>query len=72
MVDALRRWGSLVTNSRVELAEHDVELAAMFRPHLANLRTSFAGALARARAQGELRRDVGPESAHLVMAVVQA
>lgn len=71
MVDGRRRWGCLVTNSLVELTEHDAELAAMFQQHLANLRTSFAGALARARAEGGLRPGVGPESAHLLVAVVQ-
>ena len=71
MVDGRRRWGCLVTNSLVELAERDPELAGMFQQHLANLRTSFAGALARARAEGALRPGVGPESAYLLVAVVQ-
>lgn len=71
MVDGRRRWGCLITNSLVELAERDPELAGMFRQHLANLRTSFAGALARARAEGELRPGAGPESADLLVAVVQ-
>lgn len=71
MVDGRRRWGCLVTNSLVELAEHDPELAGLFQQHLANLRTSFAGALVRARAEGALRPGVGPESAHLLVAVVQ-
>ncbi|HEX4356656.1 MAG TPA: TetR/AcrR family transcriptional regulator [Pseudonocardia sp.] len=71
MVDGRRRWGCLVTNSLVELTERDAELAALFQQHLANLRTSFAGALARARAEGGLRPGVGPESAHLLVAVVQ-
>lgn len=71
MVDGRRRWGCLITNSLVELAERDPELAGMFERHLANLRTSFAGALARARAAGELRPGAGPESAHLLVAVVQ-
>ncbi|MFI5612640.1 TetR/AcrR family transcriptional regulator [Amycolatopsis sp. NPDC051903] len=71
MVDGRRRWGCLVTNSLVELAERDPELAGMFEQHLANLRTSFAGALARARAAGELRPGAGPDSAPLLVAVVQ-
>jgi len=71
MVDGRRRWGCLVTNSLVELAERDPELAGMFQQHLANLRTSFAGALTRARAEGALRPGVGPESAYLLVAVVQ-
>jgi TetR/AcrR family transcriptional repressor of nem operon len=71
MVDGRRRWGCLLTNSLVELAERDPELAGLFQQHLANLRTSFAGALVRARAEGELHPGAGPESANLLVAVVQ-
>ncbi|HKN95895.1 MAG TPA: TetR/AcrR family transcriptional regulator [Pseudonocardiaceae bacterium] len=71
MVDGRRRWGCLVTNSLVELAERDPDLAGLFQLHLAGLRTSFAGAIARARAEGDLRPAAGPESADLLLAVVQ-
>jgi TetR/AcrR family transcriptional repressor of nem operon len=71
MVDGKRRWGCLITNSTVELAQHDPGLAGMFQLHLARLETSFAGALARARADGELRPGVGPECAGMLVAVVQ-
>jgi len=71
MVDGKRRWGCLITNSLVELAAHDPDLAAMFQTHLARLQTSFAAALARARAEGELRPGAGPESANMLVAVVQ-
>lgn len=71
MVDGRRRWGCLITNSLVEFAARDPELAGMFQLHLANLRSSFAAALARARAAGELRPGAGPESADLLVAVVQ-
>ncbi|WP_432846508.1 TetR/AcrR family transcriptional regulator [Amycolatopsis sp. CA-161197] len=71
MVDGRRRWGCLVTNSLVELTDRDPALAAMFEQHLANLLTSFAGALTRARTAGELRPGAGPESAPLLVAVVQ-
>jgi TetR/AcrR family transcriptional repressor of nem operon len=71
MVDGRRRWGCLITNSLVELADRDPELAGMVERHLANLRTSFAGALVRARTDGELRPGVGPEAADLLLAVVQ-
>lgn len=71
MVDGRRRWGCLITNSLVELAERDPELAGLFQQHLANLRTSFAGALARAHGEGDVRPDAGPESADLLVAVVQ-
>lgn len=71
MVDGKRARGCLVTNSLVEFAARDPELAAMFQVHLARLQTSFAAALARARAEGELRPGAGPESAGLLVAVVQ-
>jgi len=71
MVDGKRRWGCLITNSLVELASHDPDLAGMFQLHLAHLQTSFAAALARARAEGELRPGTGPESAGMLVALVQ-
>lgn len=71
MVDGRRRWGCLVTNSLVELTDRHPELAGVFDQHLSNLRTSFAGALTRARVAGELRPGAGPESAALLVAVVQ-
>jgi TetR/AcrR family transcriptional repressor of nem operon len=71
MVDGKRAWGCLVTNSLVEFAARDPELAGMFQVHLARLQTSFAAALARARADGELRPGAGPEAAGMLVAVVQ-
>jgi TetR/AcrR family transcriptional repressor of nem operon len=71
MVDGKRQWGCLITNSVVEFATRDPELTGMFRLHLAKLQTSFAAALARARFDGELRSDAGPESAGMLVAVVQ-
>jgi TetR/AcrR family transcriptional repressor of nem operon len=71
MVDGKRVRGCLITNSLVEFAARDPELAAMFQVHLARLQTSFAAALARARADGQLRPGIGPESAGMLVAVVQ-
>src|ERR1700741_328773 len=71
MVDGKRAWGCLITNSLVEFAARDPELASMLQLHLARLQTSFAAALARARADGELRPGAGPESAGMLVAVVQ-
>jgi TetR/AcrR family transcriptional regulator, transcriptional repressor for nem operon len=71
MVDGRRRWGCLITNSLVEFADRDPELSALLELHLARLEESFAAALARARDDGELRPGAGPESAGLLLAVVQ-
>lgn len=54
MIDGKRRWGCLVTNSVVELALEDNEVAEAARLHLARLEAAFAGAIERAKAQGEL------------------
>ncbi|GEL25101.1 TetR family transcriptional regulator [Pseudonocardia sulfidoxydans NBRC 16205] len=71
MVDGNRRWGCLITNSLVEFAERDPELAGLVGLHLANLRAAFEAALARAAAAGELRPGAGPEAAALLVAVAQ-
>jgi TetR/AcrR family transcriptional regulator, transcriptional repressor for nem operon len=71
MVGGKRARGCLITNSLVEFAARDPELAGMFQVHLARLQTSFAAALARARADGELRPGAGPESAGMLVAIVQ-
>ena len=55
MVDGERRWGCLITNTLVEFATRDPELADLLTAHLANLRAAFATALTRAAADGELR-----------------
>jgi TetR/AcrR family transcriptional regulator, transcriptional repressor for nem operon len=66
-----RGSGCLITDSLVEFGGRDPELAGIFQVHLARLQTSFAAALARARADGELRQGAGPESAGMLVAVVQ-
>jgi TetR/AcrR family transcriptional repressor of nem operon len=71
MVDGERRWGCLITNSLVEFATRDPELADLLTTHLANLRAAFATALTRAAADGELRPGIDASSADLLVAVVQ-
>jgi TetR/AcrR family transcriptional repressor of nem operon len=71
MVDGKRQWGCLVTNSVVEFAGADPELAMLLQLHLARLETAFAGALARARAAHELRPGAGPDDAGMLVALVQ-
>jgi TetR/AcrR family transcriptional regulator, transcriptional repressor for nem operon len=71
MVDGDRRWGCLITNSLVELADRDPDLTGVMTLHLANLRAAFAAALTRADAAGELRPGIGANEADLLVAVVQ-
>ncbi|QUQ72312.1 TetR/AcrR family transcriptional regulator [Kutzneria sp. CA-103260] len=68
MVDGDRRWGCLITNSLVEFAGRDAELAGLMQLHLANLRAAFAAALSRAEAAAEIRPGSSPD---LLVAVVQ-
>src|SRR5258708_37536860 len=67
-VAAMRRYIQTVS---AEFAARDPEVAGMFQLHLARLQTSFAAALALSRADGELRQGAGPESAGMLVAVVQ-
>lgn len=71
MVDGDRRWGCLITNTLVEFATRDPELADLLTNHLVNLCAAFATALTRAAADGELRPGVDATSADLLVAVVQ-
>jgi len=71
MMDGDRKFGCLITNSLVEFARDDPELASMFDLHLARLETTFAAALARARADGEIRSSAGPEVARFLVTLVQ-
>jgi TetR/AcrR family transcriptional repressor of nem operon len=71
MVDGKRRWGCLVTNSIVELAPRDPEIARRVELHLARLETAFAAAIVRARAAGELPATATPDVAGFLVCVVQ-
>lgn len=72
MVDGNRRWGCLITNSLVEFAAQDPELAGIVTGHLANLRAAFTATLTRSAAAGDLRPGIDPEqAAALLVAVVQ-
>lgn len=71
IIDGKRRWGCLLTNSLVELASRDPEVSARVAIHFARLETAFASALARSRANGELRHDVDAEMAPYLVCIVQ-
>jgi TetR/AcrR family transcriptional repressor of nem operon len=75
LIDAIvggrRRWGCLITNSVIELAARDREVAAKIELHFARLETAFAGALARSQAAGELQSGSGPEAAPYLVCLVQ-
>jgi TetR/AcrR family transcriptional regulator, transcriptional repressor for nem operon len=71
IVDGKRRWGCLITNSIVELAAREPEIAAKVEVHFARLETALASALARAQALGELTPGIGPERAPFLVCIVQ-
>jgi TetR/AcrR family transcriptional repressor of nem operon len=71
IIDGKRRWGCLITNSVIELAGREPEIAAKVAVHFARLETAFSSALARSKDLGEVSRDVGPETAAYLVCVVQ-
>jgi TetR/AcrR family transcriptional regulator, transcriptional repressor for nem operon len=71
MIDGKRRWGCLITNSAIELASREPEIAAKVALHFARLETAFSSALARSKTLGELKPGVGPEAASYLVCIVQ-
>lgn len=72
MLDGQRRWGCLVTNSVVEFSCRDAEIAQEFRLHLARLEAALAGAIERARHEGDLPASVSSQrAAQFLMTIVQ-
>jgi TetR/AcrR family transcriptional repressor of nem operon len=71
IIDGKRRWGCLITNSVIELAAREPEIAAKVALHFARLETAFASALTRSKTSGEIKQDIGPEIAPYLVCVVQ-
>ncbi|WP_395055394.1 TetR/AcrR family transcriptional regulator [Polaromonas sp.] len=71
MVDGKRQWGCLVTNSVVEFALRDAEIAEAFRLHLTRLEVAFEGAVERAKRAGDAHPalSVGETATFLVCTV---
>lgn len=66
------RRGCLATNSAVELAPHDPELARRVRAMLSRVEGALRAALERARGTGELSADVDPPAvARFLIGVLQ-
>lgn len=75
LIDAIdsgkRRWGCLVTNAIAEHADRDREVAARASLQLLRLEDAFAGALARAQADGEIPQGDHRAQATLLVCIVQ-
>jgi len=71
IIDGKRRWGCLVTNTIVELAQREPAVAAMVDQHLSRLEAGLAGAIDRARRTGEIPPDTPLDTAGFLVCVVQ-
>jgi len=71
IVDGKRRWGCLVTNTIVELAQREPAIASMVDQHLARLEAALSGAIDRARQAGEIHTDTPLDTAGFLVCVVQ-
>ena len=71
IIDGKRRWGCLVTNTIVELAQREPAIAAMVDQHLARLEAALAGAIDRARQAGEIPPETPLDAAGFLICVVQ-
>lgn len=71
MIGGNRRWGCLITNTIVELAQREPAIRAKTDIHLTRLEMAFAGAIARARQSGEIPRDTSLDNAAFLVCVVQ-
>lgn len=66
-----RRWGCLLTNSIVELAQKDPAVREKVNEHLQRLELAFANAIDRGKAAGEISGQVGTTTAALLVCIVQ-
>lgn len=71
ILDSNRRWGCLITNTIVELAQRDPAIRVKIDVHLARLETAFSQAIERARRAGEIPQETPLESAAFLVCVVQ-
>lgn len=71
IVEGKRKWGCLITNTIVELAQRDPDIALKVKLHLARVETAFAGAIARAKAAGEISEDSTLDAAGFLVCLVQ-
>lgn len=71
VVDGKRRWGCLVTNSAIEFAARDPQIAGIVKSHFENLELAFGAALERSRNAGEFIEDIQAGTAAGLVCLVQ-
>jgi TetR/AcrR family transcriptional regulator, transcriptional repressor for nem operon len=71
IVEGQRRWGCLITNTIVELAQREPAIKRKLDSHLARMERAFASAIDRARRAGEIPREPPLERAAFRVSVVE-
>src|SRR5262249_13398669 len=71
IVDGKRRWGCLITNTIVELAQRDPLIRSKIDAHLERLEAAFAAAIMRAQKAGGIPNGIPPDSAVFLVFMVQ-
>ena len=71
IVDGKRRWGCLVTNTVVEMAQHEPSISEKVDLHLASLEKAFAAAIERAQKADEIPADTPLDRAAFLVCLVQ-
>jgi TetR/AcrR family transcriptional repressor of nem operon len=71
IIEGKRRWGCLITNTIVELAQREPTIKRKLEVHLARMERAFASAIDRARKSGEIPHDTPLDRAAFLVCVVE-
>ena len=71
IIEGQRRWGCLITNTIVELAQREPAIKRKLDSHLTRMERAFASAIDRARRAGEIPRETPLERAAFLVCVVE-
>jgi TetR/AcrR family transcriptional regulator, transcriptional repressor for nem operon len=71
IIEGQRRWGCLITNTIVELAQKEPAIKRKLDNHLTRMEQAFASAIDRARRAGEIPRETPLERAAFLVCVVE-
>jgi TetR/AcrR family transcriptional repressor of nem operon len=71
IIEGQRRWGCLITNTIVELAQREPAIKRKLDSHLTRMERAFASAIDRARRSGEIPCETPLERAAFLVCVVE-
>jgi TetR/AcrR family transcriptional repressor of nem operon len=71
IIEGKRRWGCLITNTIIELAQREPGIKRKLDVHLARMESAFASAIDRARKSGEIPHDTPLDRAAFLVCVVE-